>query len=188
MKTWKKYLFIYIPIGIFCCIINFCVKDNNKTPSAEYHILFDFMKSEYDVKDCYTGINLGKINFNNNNELVSFNLYVKDFSGKFITYDHEISYDYESLNLNDIKLEKHKDKNLEFYSGKVGGLYTAVVMSLDINDYHGFYESNNKKRYLLYILNNSDYYFSTTDNSVYDVYSSFSSHWITGMRYAAILE
>ena len=23
MKTWKKYLFIYIPIGIFCCIINF---------------------------------------------------------------------------------------------------------------------------------------------------------------------
>ena len=44
MKTWQKYLFIYIPIGIFCCFINFCAKKDSKTPYAEYHLFHDFEK------------------------------------------------------------------------------------------------------------------------------------------------
>mgnify|MGYP000362955150 CR=1 FL=1 len=41
MKTLQKYLFIYIPIGIFCCIINFCIKEDNKTPRARFYLFYD---------------------------------------------------------------------------------------------------------------------------------------------------
>ncbi len=34
MKTWKKYLFIYIPIGVFSCLINFCADIKNMKYAA----------------------------------------------------------------------------------------------------------------------------------------------------------
>ena len=60
-------------------------------------------------------------------------------------------------------------------------------MSLDNHDYCEYYKSNNKRRYLFYLLKNGDYNFSTKDLSVYNVYSSFGAN-ISEMKYAAILE
>ena len=187
MKTWKKYLFIYIPIGIFCCIINFCIKKDNKTPYAKYHLLYEFDKTEYAVNDLYSGKNLGKINYVINNEEIFFDFHAKESYGKFFIGSTENLYRYTKSHLNNIKIEKQKCKNLEFYSGKVGDWYTVVIMSLDNHDYHGYYKSENKRRYLFYLLKNGDYNFSTKDGSVYDVYSAFSASR-TGMKYAAILE
>ena len=50
-----------------------------------------------------------------------------------------------------------------------------------------FYKSQNRKRYLFYLLENGDYNFSTKDASVYNLYSSFCAD-IKYMKYAAILE
>ena len=96
-------------------------------------------------------------------------------------------YQYEEIKLNEIKIEKKKCKNLDFYTGKVGDWHTVVIMSLDNNDYCEYYKSNNKRRYLFYLLKNGDYNFSTKSSSVYDVYTSFGAS-IKNMRYAAILE
>ena len=97
------------------------------------------------------------------------------------------SYHYTKIDLNNIKIEKQKCKNLEFYNGKVGDWHTAVVMSLDNNDYCEYYKSDNRRRYLFYLLKNGDYNFSTKDVSVYDLYVAFAAS-LTGMKYAAILE
>ena len=187
MKTWKKYLFIYIPIGIFCCIINFCIKKDNKTPYAKYHLLYEFDKTEYAVNDLYTGKNLGKINYVVDNEEIFFDFHAKETSGTLMIGEYGDSYHYTKIDLNNIRIEKKKCKNLEFYSGKVGDWYTAVVMSLDNNDYHDYYKSDNRRRYLFYLLKNGDYNFSTKDVSVYDVYVAFAAS-MTDMKYAAILE
>ena len=187
MKTWKKYLFIYIPIGIFCCIINFCIKKNNKTPYAKYHLLYEFDKTEYAVNDLYSGKNLGKINYVINNEEIFFDFHAKETSGTLMIGEYSDSYHYTKIDLNNIKIEKQKCKNLEFYNGKVGDWHTAVVMSLDNDDYCEYYKSNNRRRYLFYLLKNGDYNFSTKDGSVYDVYVAFAAS-LTGMKYAAILE
>ena len=96
-------------------------------------------------------------------------------------------YQYEKIKLDEIKIEKKKCKNLDFYTGKVGDWHTVVIMSLDNNDYCEYYKSNNKRRYLFYLLKNGDYNFSTKSSSVYDVYTSFGAS-LTDMRYAAILE
>ncbi len=96
-------------------------------------------------------------------------------------------YQYEKIKLDKIKIEKKKCKNLDFYSGKVGDWNTVVIMSLDNNDYCEYYKSNNKRRYLFYLLKNGDYNFSIKDISVYDAYICFGSS-LTDMKYAAILE
>lgn len=71
--------------------------------------------------------------------------------------------------------------------GEVGDWNTVVIMSLDNNDYCEYYKSNNKRRYLFYLLKNGDYNFSTKDPSVYNLYLGFSAS-LKDMRYAAILE
>ena len=58
---------------------------------------------------------------------------------------------------------------MEFYSGKVGDWHSVVIMSLDNHDYQDFYKSQNRKRYLFYLLKNGDYNFSTKDASVYNL-------------------
>ena len=187
MKTWQKYLFIYIPIGIFCCFINFCAKKDSKTPYAEYHLLHDFEKNEYNVNDLVTGNNLGKIYFSIKNEDVSFDISAENSSGTLMIGEYGDLYQYEEIKLDEIKIDKKKCKNLDFYTGKVGDWHTVVIMSLDNNDYCEYYKSNNKRRYLFYLLKNGDYNFSTKSSSVYDVYTSFGAS-LTDMRYAAILE
>ena len=94
-------------------------------------------------------------------------------------------YDYGEIDLSNIEINKNKCKNLEFYTGKIGDWYSVVIKSLDKNDYHDYYKSENR-RYLLLILKNSDYNFSTKDESVYDLYVSFNMDFNT--IYAAILE
>lgn len=187
MKTWQKYLYIYIPIGIFCCVINFCAKKDSKTPYAEYHLLHDFEKNEYNVNDLVTGNNLGKIYFSIKNEDVSFDISAENSSGTLMIGEYGDLYQYEEIKLDEIKMDKKKCKNLDFYTGKVGDWHTVVIMSLDNNDYCEYYKSNNKRRYLFYLLKNGDYNFSTKSSSVYDVYTSFGAS-LTDMRYAAILE
>ena len=187
MKTWQKYLFIYIPIGIFCCLINFCAKKDSKTPYVEYHLLHDFDKNEYNVNDIVTGKNLGKIYFSIDTEEVYFSISAENSSGTLMIGEYGDQYNYSKTELKRIKIEKLKCKNLEFYSGKVGDWDTVVIMSLDNHDYCEYYKSNNKRRYLFYLLKNGDYNFSTKDPSVYNVYSSFGAS-ISEMKYAAILE
>ena len=187
MKTWQKYLFIYIPIGVFCCLINFCAKKDSKTPYVEYHLLHDFDKNEYNVNDIVTGKNLGKIYFSIDTEEVYFSISAENSSGTLMIGEYGDPYHYSTIELDRIKIEKHKCKNLEFYSGKVGDWNTVVIMSLDNHDYCEYYKSNNKRRYLFYLLKNGDYNFSTKDPSVYNVYSSFGAN-ISEMKYAAILE
>ena len=187
MKTWKKYLFIYIPIGIFCCIINFCIKKDNKTPRTKYHLLHEFEKDEYCVNDFVSGSNLGKIIFYEKDGILFFDIEGKETSGTLMIGEYGDSYHYTKIDLNNIKIEKQKCKNLEFYNGKVGDWHTAVVMSLDNNDYCEYYKSDNRRRYLFYLLKNGDYNFSTKDVSVYDVYVAFAAS-MTDMKYAAILE
>lgn len=107
--------------------------------------------------------------------------------GKEETGEYQRPYSYEHLILKDIQIEKLKNKNLEFYAGNVGYWYSVVIMDLDNYDYRKFYKSDNKKRYLFYLLKIGDYNFSTKDASVYDVYLAFGSS-IRNMKYAAILE
>lgn len=187
MKAWKEYIFIYIPIGIFCCVINFCVKKDNKSPNVRQYFFYEFEKNEYSMNDLYSGNKLGNISLCMDNGEISFSLYADETSGKYLVGTTENIYLYEKIALNDIMLEKKKYKNVEFYSGKVGDWYTAVIVSLDRFDYSEYYKSNNKNRYLLYIMKNGDYNFSIKDISVYDAYICFGSS-LTDMRYAAILE
>ena len=187
MKTWKKYLFIYIPIGIFCCIINFCVKKDNKTPRTKFYLFNDLEKEYYSVNDFFSGKELGTIFFYIDNDNLFFDIDSKETSGTFLIGEYGDSYHYTKIDLNNIRIEKKKCKNLEFYSGKVGDWHTAVVMSLDNNDYCDYYKSDNRRRYLFYLLKNGDYNFSTKDVSVYDVYVAFAAS-MTDMKYAAILE
>ena len=187
MRTWQKYLFIYIPIGIFCCLINFCAKKDSKTPYVEYHLLHDFEKKEYNVNDLVTGNNLGRIYFSINNEEISFKISADNSTGTLFIGEYGDFYKYEKIDLHKILIEKQKCKNLEFYSGKVGDWHSVVIMSLDSHDYHDFYKSQNRKRYLFFLLKNGDYNFSTKDSSVYNLYSAFCAS-IKDMKYAAILE
>lgn len=187
MKTWQKYLFIYIPIGIFCCLINFCAKKDSKTPYAEYHLFNDFEKNEYSAKDLYTGTTIGEFIFSNDNEQSFFDLHAEEISGSFMIGSRENYYQYPKIELNKIKIEKIKRKNLDFYTGKVGDWHSVVIMSLDNHDYHDFYKSQNRRRYLFFLLKNGDYNFSTKDSSVYNLYSAFCAS-IKDMKYAAILE
>lgn len=187
MKTWKKYLFIYIPIGIFCCFINFCVKNDNKEPYVEYHILQELDKTEYSVNDLVTGKNLGTIIFSNKDGEVFFELSAEATSGTLMIGEYGDLYQYNKIILPNIRVAKQKCKNLDFYSGKVGDWNTVVIMSLDNNDCCEYYKSKNIRRYLFYLLKNGDYNFSTKDASVYDLYSVFGAY-IKNMKYAAILE
>ena len=187
MKTWKKYMLIYIPIGLFCCFINFYAKKDNRAPYVEYHLLYKLDKTEYLVNDIVTGKNLGKIYFSIDTEEVYFSISAENSSGTLMIGEYGDPYHYSTIELDKIKIEKHKCKNLEFYSGKVGDWNTVVIMSLDNHDYCEYYKSNNKRRYLFYLLKNGDYNFSTKDLSVYNVYSSFGAN-ISEMKYAAILE
>ena len=187
MKTWKKYLFIYIPIGIFYCIINFCVKKDNKTPRTKFYLFNDLEKEYYSVNDCFSGKELGTIFFYIDNDNLFFDIDSKETSGTFLIGNYKNYYNFSDIKIDNIKIEKQKCKNLEFYSGKVGDWYTVVIMSLDNHDYHGYYKSENKRRYLFYLLKNGDYNFSTKDVSVYDVYVAFAAS-MTDMKYAAILE
>lgn len=187
MKTWKKYMLIYIPIGLFCCFINFYAKKDNRAPYVEYHLLYELDKTEYLVNDIVTGKNLGKIYFSIDTEEVYFSISAENSSGTLMIGEYGDPYHYSTIELDRIKIEKHKCKNLEFYSGKVGDWNTVVIMSLDNHDYCEYYKSNNKRRYLFYLLKNSDYHFSTKDESVYDLYSGFSA-FVKTMKYASILE
>ena len=94
MKTWQKYLYIYIPIGIFCCVINFCAKKDSKTPYAEYHLFHEFEKTEYSVNDLYTGISTGIINITNENEEIFFDFHAEEISGSFMVGNWENYYQY----------------------------------------------------------------------------------------------
>ena len=105
MKTWKKYLFIYIPIGIFCCIINFCVKKDNKTPRTDYHLLHEFDKTEYAVNDLVIGNNLGKIIFYEKDDILFFDIEGKETSGTLMIGEYGDSYHYTKIDLNNIKIE-----------------------------------------------------------------------------------
>lgn len=187
MKTWQKYVFIYIPVGIFCCIINFCVKNDDRPPYAKYHLLHEFEKDEYSVNDLVTGSNLGKLILHKEGDMLSFDIVGEGSEGTFMYGEYQRPYSYEHLILKDIQIEKLKNKNLEFYAGNVGYWYSVVIMDLDNYDYRKFYKSDNKKRYLFYLLKIGDYNFSTKDASVYDVYLAFGSS-IRNMKYAAILE
>ncbi|MBQ8680451.1 MAG: hypothetical protein IJ530_11920 [Treponema sp.] len=187
MKTWQKYLFIYIPIGFFCCFINFCAKKDNRAPYVEYHLLHELDKTEYSVNDLVTGKNLGKINFSIDNDEVIFDISAEAVSGTLMIGEYGDLYQYSNIDLTTIKVQKQKCKILDFYSGKVGDWNTVVIMSLDNNDLCEYYKSSNKRRYLFYLLKNGDYNFSIKDTSVYDAYSSFGAS-IKEMRYAAILE
>ena len=187
MKTWQRYVFIHIPIGIFCCIINFCVKNDDRPPYAKYHLLHEFEKDEYSVKDLVTGSNLGELILHKEGDMLYFNIFGKATSGKLMIGEYGKSYDYDEIGLQGFIIEKIKNKNLEFYAGNVGYWYSVVIMDLDEYDYEEYYKSDNKKRYLFYLLKIGDYNFSTKDASVYDVYSAFGSS-MRDMKYAAILE
>lgn len=186
MKKWQKYLLIQIPIAVFILIRGF-MPEKNKTPQVPYHLFFDFEKDEYNVNDLVTGDNLGTIVFNVKNDEIYFSIYGNKTSGDLLIGEYKNSYSYSNLKLEDYRLEKYKLKNLEFYAGAVGDWYTAIIMNLDNNDYHDYYKSDNKKRYLFYLEKNGDYNFSTKDESVYDLYSAFGA-CRDEMKYAAIFE
>jgi len=149
--------------------------------------LHELDKTEYSVNDLVTGKNLGKINFSIDNDEVIFDISAEAVSGTLMIGEYGDLYQYSNIDLTNIKVQKRKCKNLEFYSGKIGDWNTVVIMSLDNNDCCEYYKSNNKRRYLFYLLKNGDYNFSTKAASVYDVYISFSAS-IKEMKYAAILE
>ena len=188
MKTWKKYMFIYIPIGIFCCIINLCVKKDNKTPYAKFYLLHEFEKDEYCVNDFVSGSNLGKIIFYEKDGILFFDIEGKETSGKLIIGEYSDSYNYDGIKLQHIAIKKKKHKNLEFYAGKVGDWYSVVIMELDNQEHYNYYKSNNRRRYLFYLYKNIKYNFSINDDSVYDLYVSFSGTDEYYSKYAAILE
>lgn len=144
MQTWKKYLLIYIPIGLFCCFINFCAKKDNRAPYVEYHLLHELDKTEYSVNDLVTGKNLGKINFSIDNDEVIFDISAEAVSGTLMIGEYGDLYQYSNIDLTNIKVQKQKCKNLDFYSGKVGDWNTIVIMSLDNNDSCEYYKSKNK--------------------------------------------
>ncbi|MDY5819644.1 MAG: hypothetical protein SPK26_16655 [Treponema sp.] len=117
--------------------------------------------------------------------IVFFDLHAEEISGSFMVGSRVNYYQYPKIEL--IKIEKIKRKNLDFYTGKVGDWHSVVIMSLDNHDYHDFYKSQNRRRYLFFLLKNGDYNFSTKDSSVYNLYSAFCAS-IKDMKYAAILE
>lgn len=117
--------------------------------------------------------------------IVFFDLHAEEISGSFMVGSRVNYYQYPKIEL--IKIEKIKRKNLYFYTGKVGDWHSVVIMSLDNHDYHDFYKSQNRRRYLFFLLKNGDYNFSTKDSSVYNLYSAFCAS-IKDMKYAAILE
>ena len=114
--------------------------------------------------------------------IVFFDLHAEEISGSFMVGSRVNYYQYPKIEL--IKIEKIKRKNLDFYTGKVGDWHSVVIMSFD---YHDFYKSQNRRRYLFFLLKNGDYNFSTKDSSVYNLYSAFCAS-IKDMKYAAILE
>ena len=111
MKTWKKYLLIYIPIGLFCCFINFCAKKDNRAPYVEYHLLHELDKTEYSVNDLVTGKNLGKINFSIDNDEVIFDISAEAVSGTLMIGEYGDLYQYSNIDLTNIKVQKQKCKN-----------------------------------------------------------------------------
>lgn len=117
--------------------------------------------------------------------IVFFDLHAEEISGSFMVGSRVNYYQYPKIEL--IKIKKIKRKNLDFYTGKVGDWHSVVIMSLDNHDYHDFYKSQNRRRYLFFLLKNGDYNFSTKDSSVYNLYSAFCAS-IKDMKYAAILE
>ena len=188
MKAWKRYLFITLPLSILAFIINFYVKDDTTPPTVEEYTLIEFEKDEYQIRDMVTGDNLGSFFLFFFFFLLFFTLFGASCSGTLMICEYGDEYDFMSIIEDMIKIEKIKCKNLEFYVGKVGDWHTAVIMSLDRNDFYEYYKSDGN-RYLLYILKNGDYNFSVKDDSVYDLYLSFGTSIIGGdMRYAAILE
>ena len=184
MTTKQKFLYICLPIFIFTFIINFYVKDDNSPPSVKEYLFNDFEKAEYQVKDLVTGDVLGDF-YLTGDENKSFSINSKSTFGKLMIGEFGWEYDYGEIDLSNIEINKNKCKNLEFYTGKIGDWYSVVIKSLDKNDYHDYYKSENR-RYLLLILKNSDYNFSTKDESVYDLYVSFNMSFNT--IYATILE
>lgn len=184
MTTKQKFLYICLPIFIFTFIINFYVKDDNSPPSVKEYLFNDFEKAEYQVKDLVTGDVLGDF-YLTGDENKSFSINSKSTFGKLMMGEFGWEYDYGEIDLSNIEINKNKCKNIEFYTGKIGDWYSVVIKSLDKNDYHDYYKSENR-RYLLLILKNSDYNFSTKDESVYDLYVSFNMNFNT--IYAAILE
>ena len=184
MTTKQKFLYICLPIFIFTFIINFYVKDDNSPPSVKEYLFNDFEKAEYQVKDLVTGDVLGDF-YLTGDENKSFSINSKSTFGKLMMGEFGWEYDYGEIDLSNIEINKNKCKNLEFYTGKIGDWYSVVIKSLDKNDYHDYYKSENR-RYLLLILKNSDYNFSTKDESVYDLYVSFNMSFNT--IYATILE
>ena len=188
MKAWKRYLFITLPLSILASIINFYVKDDTTPPPVEEYTLIEFEKDEYQIRDMVTGDNLGSFFISKDCDELFFTLFGASCSGTLMIGEYGDEYDFMSIIEDMIKIEKIKCKNLEFYAGKVGDWHTAVIMSLDRNDFYEYYKSDGN-RYLLYILKNGDYNFSVKDDSVYDLYLSFGTSIIGGdMRYAAILE
>ena len=184
MATKQKYLYIVLPIFILNIIINFYVKDDNSPPSVKEYLFNDFEKAEYQVKDLVTGDVLGDF-YLTGDENKSFSINSKSTFGKLMMGEFGREYAYSEIDLSNIEINKNNCKNLEFYTGKIGDWYSVVIKSLDKNDYHDYYKSENR-RYLLLILKNSDYNFSTKDESVYDLYVSFNIDFNT--IYAAILE
>ena len=184
MTKKQKYLYMVLPFFILNIIINFYVKDDNTHPPVKEYLLNDFEKTEYQVKDLVTGEVLGGFNLTVD-ENISFSINGKSSFGKLMIGKFGWEYDYGEIDLSKIEINKNKCKNLEFYTGKIGDWYSVVIKSLDKNDYHDYYKSENR-RYLLLILKNSDYNFSTKDESVYDLYVSFNIDFNT--IYAAILE
>ncbi len=187
MKTWQKYVFIYIPIGMFCCIVNFCVKNDDKPPYAKYHLLHEFEKDEYSVNDLVTGDKLGELIIHKNDGMMSFDVFAGESGGTLMCGEYGDSYNYDEIRLQSIAIEKVKHKNLEFYFGKLGEWHSVVIMDLDNYDCYKYYKSN-KQRYLFYLYKNTKYNFSVKDDSVYDLYVSFSGTDGYYTKYGAILE
>ena len=109
MKAWKEYIFIYIPIGIFCCVINFCVKKDNKSPNVRQYFFYEFEKNEYSMNDLYSGNKLGNISLCMYNGEISFSLSADETSGKYLVGTTENIYLYEKIALNDISTGASND-------------------------------------------------------------------------------
>lgn len=186
MKSYKKYLCIYLPIALLCLLINHLKKHDDTPANIPYHLFFDFEKDEYDVKDLVTGEKIGDISLKKENNSFYIDFYTKATAGILKGSVIESKYNYQELKLNNFLLEKHTDKNLEYFSGKINDLFSVVIFTLEDSDYRNFYRSNNKKRYLFFIVKNSYLNFFINDESVHDLYTSFGIGDDT--KYAAIFE
>ena len=71
------------------------------------------------------GNNLGKINFSIDNDEVIFDISADAVSGTLMIGEYGDLYQYSNIDLTNIKVQKQKCKNLDFYSGKVGDLIKA---------------------------------------------------------------